>query len=264
MSASDFEPGIDVVVVNYRTPDDLDGFLNSYATQLSEVPTTLHVADVDPLEPYDGKYNDDSARWTTFDTNVGYSGACNELSTHGNREIIAFFNADTELFDYTLDECYAALKENEGWGIVGPMQVDQQGQITHAGTEGGFSHARPRGFRTKRISKYRDVIECPTVFGSAYFIKRQCWNELTQCPIYQASYPEVAGAFLPTPHYYEETWCSYHAFWHGWRVVYLGTSIMLHKWHRASPVGGKTEREYMPKSRDMFRTMCDSHGIPHD
>lgn len=264
MTASAFDPGIDVVVVNYRTPDLLENFLNSYAAQLSEVPTTLHVADVTPLEAFPEGVLKDLGTWTEFDENVGYSGACNELSTLGNHEVVAFFNADTELFDHTLDECHSALMENDGWGVLGPMQVDAKGHITHAGTEGGLQGAVPRGWRSKNLTKYRDVIECPTVFGSAYFVKRACWNELTQCPIYQDSYPEVVGAFLPTPHYYEETWCSYHAFWHGWRVVYYGMSTMLHHWHRASPVGGTTEREYMPRSKKMFQEMCDQHGIPHD
>lgn len=262
MSESAFEPGVDVVVVNYRTPEDLTSFLNSFATQVSTVPASLYVADVDPLEEFPSGVLRDMGDWTVFDTNVGYSGACNHLAAKGNREVVAFFNADTELFDYTLDECHSALMENEGWGILGPMQVDKTGKITHAGTDGDLTTAKPRGWRSTNLKKYRDVIECPTVFGSAYFVKRECWDELTACPIYRSEYPHVDGAFLPTPHYYEETWCSYHAFWHGWRVIYYGKSVMIHNWHQSSPVGGVAEREYMPISRKMFQSMCDVHGIP--
>ena len=263
MSGSGFDPGIDVCVTNYRTPDDLQKFLGSYVDQLSGVETTLNVIDVDPLEPYDGLF-DKVGEWYETEENIGYARACNFGASLGNREVIALFNADTELFDYTLDECYNALQENPGWGVLGQMQVSRGGRITSSGTEVTHTNLRPRGWRSRQLDRYRDVIECPTVSGSAYFIKRECWNELQDCPIYRSEYPDAEGAFLPTQHYYEETWCSYHAFWHGWRVVYYGLSIMIHEWHQASKIGSATERTLLPESQKMFREMCDAHGIAHD
>jgi GT2 family glycosyltransferase len=74
----------------------------------------------------------------------------------------------------------------------------------------------------------------------------------------------LKGRFLPTPHYYEETWVSYAARHKGWKVMYFGEAVMEHEWHQASKVGGEAERTHMPVSRQMFRDACDHFGIERD
>ena len=85
------------------------------------------------------------------------------------------------------------------------------------------------------------------------------WDELSDC--YQQ--PSGSGAFLETPHYYEETFCSDHAKSHGYKVVYFGESTFIHKWHQSSPIGGSADRK-MTKSRDMYREACERLGIDHE
>jgi hypothetical protein len=101
------------------------------------------------------------------------------------------------------------------------------------------------------------------VSGSAYFIKRKVWDFLTECPTYREVAPKARGAFLPTSHYFEETFCSYHAQAHGWKVMYYGPVVIRHEWHQASPVGGWAERQF-PVSQKYFREACGRHGIPCD
>lgn len=260
---SDFEPGVDLVVVNYRTPSDLKRFLDAYKHVQDTVPSSLVIVDVQPIADVDlSGFRD--VTYLTSDENIGYARSCNLGAFQGNREVIALFNADTELFDDTLEKCYTALMDNPEWGVLGPMQVNRSGAITHAGVDGTPENPRPRGWRSRALEKYRDVVESVTVFGSAYFVKRQVWDELTYCPIFREEYPHVNGAFLPTQHYYEETWCSYHARWHGWKVIYYGEAIMIHEWHQASPVHGEMDKKVMPESRRQFRAMCKLHGIGCD
>lgn len=255
---------LDIIVVNYHTPDDLRLFRESLERYPPTCPSTLTVIDVAT-----------KARVFTFDwkgrpgvlhgvmNNIGYARACNYGAARTGGDVIALFNADIELTAGALDACHDALQANETWGILGPRQIDHRRRIRHAGIFG--THTKPvhRGWQEPDRGQYADIREAVTVSGSAYFVKRSVWNELTCCALYRDIAPDAQGAFLPTQHYYEETWCSYHAWAHGHRVMYFGSATIVHKWHRASPVGGWAERQ-MPISRDYFRSACDLHGIPRD
>lgn len=266
----DYQPGIDVVVVNYKTPQLLKNFVDSYNFQSSKVDTDLTIIDVDPGEEYYDetrqiltKYDFPFGYWS-MDYNCGYSGACNFASQVTDREILAFFNSDTRLFDDTLDICYDYLKNNKDVAICGPMQVDSNGLVKHAGVFGTNDKPKPRGWNSKKLSSFTDNRnDCVTVFGSAYFIKRKVWDELANDPEYGSLYPNAGGAFLPTRHYYEETWCSYFARHKGYKVGYVGSALMVHEWHKSSPVG-VAERKYFDESRSIFRETCDHFGIEHD
>lgn len=270
------DPGVDVVVVNYRTPDDLRGFVKSFVDVQFEVPATLFVVNVDPKKE-DAEAADDCLEdvivpigYALCPTNIGYARACNSAAQaietyHRPRRTIAFFNADTRLVPGVLDHCHWTLHQEDDYGIIGPKQVNEEGLITHAGIFGSNRHPELRGWKHDDMGQYDEIRDdAVSVAGSAYFIKRDCWDELLACEKYREVAPDAIGAFLPTQHYYEETWCSYHAREHGWKVVYDGDVTMIHRWHQASPVGGVAEKKYMPQSRTMFRDACDRHGIERD
>jgi GT2 family glycosyltransferase len=260
--------GLDVVVVNYRTPGDLGGFLDSFTRHSGHVATSLTIANVAPL-PGDEKLahffaERHDADIVTFTENVGYARACNHAATLGDRKVLAFFNADVRLTAGALDECYGALMARPDWGVLGPRQIDDHGRYTHAGIFGTQAQPSMRGWHKRVSGAYEDIRDdAVSVSGAAYFVPRKVWADLTGCEVYREIAPDAEGAFLPTPHYYEETWCSYHAQAHGLKCVYFGTVTIVHRWHQASPVGGRAER-LMPQSRAMFRAACDRHGIPHD
>lgn len=254
-------------VVNYRTPDDLRKFMDSFAAQASYATSELVVIDVDPTEELEyyareflTQYDFPYIYYPT-DTNVGYSGACNFASTLMDSDVYAFFNADTKLYPGTLDTCFEGLQSNEDWGVLGPLQVNSVGKATHAGIFGTNSKPRHRGWMSKNTESYRDVKEAVTVSGSAYFIKKPCWDDVHLMTA--QLYPGVDGAFLPTPHYYEETWVSYAARHVGWKVIYYGKAIMEHEWHQASAVG-TVEKLHLDTSRKMFREACDYFNIERD
>lgn len=255
---------IDLVVVNYHTPDDLDAFQASLNTHCPAEPATLTVVDVD-TEPSETcfEWAGGTGHRIGFRHNIGYGLACNLAAARGDGELLALFNADIELTAGAIDVCAATLRSREDCAIVGPRQIDRAYRIRHAGIFG--SHAAPahRGWNEIDCGQHADTVEAVTVSGSAFFAKRAIWDELTDCPFYRAVDPAARGAFLATPHYYEETWASYHAWAHGYKVLYEGSVTIVHKWHRASPVGGWAEHQ-LPASREMFRRACDAHGIPHD
>lgn len=269
-------PGIDVVVVDYQTPQDLAEFVDGFAAVQWEVPASLHVVLVDPNE--DILYVDEAVDGvevpisvTVWPSNIGYARSCNAAAEMVEnmaiaRQTIAFFNADTILKPGVLDACHWELHQHSDWAVVGPRQVDEEGRITHAGIYGTFEKPSfADRWMKKDVGQFNELRDdCVSVAGSAYFVKRIAWDELTRCSKFQEVAPKANGAFLPTQHYYEETWFSYHAQAHGWKVAYHGGVQMVHKWHRASPVGGDAEKRYLPESRKAFRAACDAHGIAHD
>jgi GT2 family glycosyltransferase len=255
-------PGMDLIVVNYQTPVDLKRYLHSLSCFPPQVPWTLTIVNVCPTDEDRLAACESNVKigfahelnYFEFSENVGYARAVNRAATLGDLDTIAIFNADTKFINNVATECHNVLQSNPKWAIVGPRQIDSQGRITH----GGFIPYE-RGFHGLDSADYHDVRpEATTVSGSAFFIKRRVWEELTSCPAYLPFGAE--GAFLPTQHYYEETWCSYHARAHGYNVVYYGPSVMIHEWHKASPRGGHADQQ-LAKSKALFMEACEAHGI---
>lgn len=253
------QSGIDIIVVSYRSPEDLRKFLASLIEWPPQVPWTITVVNVDPteedvLEVLEAQLKIEGLRSLEFSTNVGYARAVNRAALSGTHDTIAIFNADTKFTDNVATECHNVLQSNPKWAIVGPRQIDSQGRITH----GGFVPYE-RGFHGLDSPDYHDIRpDAATVSGAAFFVKRSVWQELTSCPLYQRFHAE--GAFLPTQHYFEETWCCYHARAHDYNVVYYGPSVMIHEWHKASPRGGHADLQ-LTNSKLLFKKACEAHGI---
>ena len=248
---------VDVVVVNYKTNDLLADFVNSYEKHKFDG-CTLTVVDIEPAMSLA-----DPLRYTykSFTENVGYSKACNVGASYGTNDVILLANADTVLSE-GLEECYNALIGFDDWGCLGPRQVNDQNQITAGGVFGHTQSPKQRSWLEPDHGQCNDVREdALTISGALYFVKRSVWNELTSCPTFQQTNPGAIGAFLDTPHYYEETFCSYHMRAHGYRCVFYGAVKMVHYWHRASPAGGWADQQ-MARSRDLHRAACATHGIP--
>lgn len=253
--------GINLVIVNYRTPYDLGHCLASLDKHRPTVPWRVVVVNVDGLD----EDADVRTHWQTkmrghmsfvdFRENVGYGTAVNAGAYQHFLDTLGIFNADVRFTEGVIDECFEALHSREDWAVLGPRQIDDHNRITAGGH---FGPHNDRGFHQPNGAAYGDIRDdATTVSGSAYFIKRAVWDELTACPDYQ--WAEADGAFLPTRHYYEETWCSYHAIAHGYKCVYYGPATMIHLWHRASKVG--TVERFVTDSRNKFEQACLQHKI---
>lgn len=268
-----YDAGIDAVVVNYRTPDDLTGFVESVLASEPQHPVRLVIANVAPLA-VDLAAAEDALRLATdrvsishlpFDDNVGYAKGCNAGALGGSHDVIALFNADTRATPGVLDACREALLSRDDWGTLGPRQTDQLGRITAGGTVGTNEAPKQRGWRQPDDGRLQDIREdAVTVSGSAYFVKRSVWQELTDCPIYRSVAPEAEGAFLPTRLFFEETFCSYHVGAHGYRNVYYGPLHMIHTWHGSIEQNESPATDLFQESQAYFRRACEAHGIAHN
>lgn len=259
------------VVVNYKTPADLKRFLETWEAQIPYriKDWELTIANVDPTSTdLDVAEAHVSARIShkIHEQNVGYAFACNTAVMNSDADYFAFFNADVWFRDDAIDKTLMAMIEGD-WGVCGPRQVDSKRKFTHAGIFGTHEAPKHRAWHHTDRGDYTDTVEAITVAGSAYFIKGDVWRDLAGCPIFKQflydQQRDCIGAFLPTKHYYEETWCSYHAWKHGYKVMYFGGATVVHEWHKASPLGGHADK-LMAESQAMFRAACDVHDIPCD
>lgn len=252
---------IDLVVVNYRTRDLLTRFLDSLEKYTPDCSYTLTVVDVDPLDLWDR-----GIQFTYLATpkNVGYARACNLGAVVGRARNLALLNADTAFTNpHCLDRCVEFLDANPQVAVVGPLQVDSSNRVTHAGIFGDLAHPVERAFKSRdKKGHLREDRKAVSVTGSAFFTKRAIWDEMRSCPVFDAQFPEAHGAFLETPHYYEETGYAYHVQAHGYEVWYLGSAEMNHEWHQSSAVG--SQAKHVNTSREIFRKFCDEHGIEHE
>lgn len=259
---------IELVVINYRTYPELQRFIDSYIKFQPNTESHLTIIDVDSLDEFDSISIPDEMQEkisvVRTDWNLGYALSCNYGAYTSDSDIIAFFNADTEFVDSEcVDYCVNFLDEHDQVAIVGPMQYDSSGLCTHGGIFGTLDNPVHNGWKSNDLDRMIFNKKAVTVSGSAFFMKRSVWSELTNCEIYRSLHPDVVGAFLPTPHYFEETGCAYHAQSHGYEVWYLGEARMIHQWHKSSPVGSAVDQKFH-ESKQIFVEFCEAHGIDHD
>lgn len=278
-------PDLDVIIVNYRTPALLRRCLDSWeqyrqAHEAAGVHVRLTVVDVDPEPGQDGVTSIEregvraelagstraGVQWLQLPWNAGYSGACNRAALITDAPILSFWNADTRLIDAdAIPTMMAFFAENEHYHIAGPLQIDDQQLVRHGGIFGGHAAPQHRDFGHPVTDAHRDVRPAITVSGSAYFIRRDWWNKLRDCPLFQEEIdPGNPGAMLRTPHYFEETWVSYHAHGHAGRVAYVGTACVEHLFDRSPHDDVADTSRLFHASKPIFVRACDLHRIKHD
>jgi GT2 family glycosyltransferase len=252
---------LSVIVVNYRTPDLLTAFVESYHKYLyNYTETELIIVDVDPLESQGHLAYWDDEQYYEIAYNCGYAYACNYGASKAYARNYAFFNADTRFVDdECMDICVDYLDEHDDVAVVGPLQYnDITNKVTNAGIFGPPEKPYHRGWMSRDIDHYTDIQECHSVNGSAYFTKSKIWNEMTRCERFQQINPGNIGAFLATPLYYEEEFYSQHVQAHGYKVVYNGTARMVHLWNSSPPA---QQSEKMIESQKIYREACKVHDI---
>ena len=266
---------VDLCVVNYKTPLHLERLIHCLLTESSidNRIWRLLIADNggDEESKYVIKQYSDVIDYVFYNENIGYSAACNQMANAGTSDYVALLNSDIWMPDSAVNQIINFMDSDPSIAVVGPKQINEAGRIVHAGIVGTNEAPKHRGWKLedRNDEMFKDIVDCVTVSGSAYFVRKSIWNELADCPKYRASVeymnvPEqYSGAFLPTPHYYEETFCSYHATAHGYRVVYNGEISIGHTWHASSAIGGEADQHFRV-SQKIFRQACDYHEISHD
>jgi len=266
---------IDLCVVNHNSAQLLKRLLDTLHSDLDKVEKVwkLYITDNHSTDDFINIMRENSYNYLIDNLflrkNIGYSAACNEMVSNSKSDIVALLNGDVWLSSADCLAIQEIFDANPDIHILGPKQRDENGFITHAGIIGTNTSPKHRGWREHDPNDllYKDRISCVTVSGSAYFVRREVWDAMTNNEEYNKLCPGAIGAFLPTPHYYEETWCSYFARHLGYNVVYDGTVSIGHSWHASSPRPGEGISEvdkYFPISREIFRKACDYFGIERD
>jgi cellulose synthase/poly-beta-1,6-N-acetylglucosamine synthase-like glycosyltransferase len=259
---------VDLIAVAYQAPTETARFLDSLGKV--GVPFTLTVVEnrsPDPqvltiLEKWREQVTNipECLGYMVLpqDQNYGYATACNLGASLGHAPYLALLNCDIAFEKNCVSTIIEYFDSAPGVGIIGPRTTDSSNNLTHAGiVRDATGRDMHRAWREQDLGLFTDILSVPTVSGATYFVRRECWDELTHCMRYQESAPGAKGAFLPTRHFYEETWCSYHAHAHDWDVIYLGTAKMTHEWHKSSPIGALPFQE----AEEQFRKACAEHGI---
>lgn len=257
-------PGVDLLVVDYRSPADLRRMLASIV-----VPDGLEVAVWIGIVDPDGQ-SAEIAKAFLADTgipgqviewinNVGYNRAINRLGTLGTHPVIGCLNADVILTPTALPELTAAVLDHPDWGVVGPRQVNRNGRITAAGIFGvDGNQAKPLHRGWHALHGYEDIRDDACyVVGSALFLSRATWDLLTACPDYRR-FCQEPGPWLDTEHYFGDGYLSLHAQAHDLKAVYLGTTTITHT------VGGTRVKERDRPDLARFREACDAHDIDRE
>ena len=287
---------IDLCVVNHNTAGLMKRFLDTLHLDLENKNRNwkLHITDNDSTDEFiefirhwGHSYHIENL---FLRKNIGYAAACNYMGSKTNSDILGLLNSDVWMTNDDVDKIQAIFDSNPDIHILGPKQRDEHGRVTHAGMTGTSVQPIMRGWMLNDPEDimFRDRVNCVTISGSAYFIRREVWDAMLNHPKYKEIHkdlyfsseklretiamfymdsPDALGAFLPTPHYYEETWCSYFARHLGYNVVYDGSVSIGHSWHASSAKPGEGVSHvdhYFPISREIFRNACDQLGIERD
>lgn len=251
--------GVDLLVVDHKTPRQLADLLESIHADGIDINVWIGLVDSPESRDVARDYAATAPHPThvvEWVDNVGYNRALNRLGTLGHHPVIGCLNADLILNHVALHDLVTKTATTPQWGVVGPRQTNREGRLVAAGIFGEQTKPRHRGW--KALDGYRDDRDdCVYVAGSALFLRRDVWTELTNCRAYQ-TFCHEPGPWLDTQHFYGDSWLSLHAQAHGYRAVYLGSVTITHL------LGAKASRERDHADRDRFRAACDTHEIPHE
>ena len=262
---------VDLLIVNYNTKDLLKRLLDTLHSDYEEGVWKIYLADNDSTDGssewiYKNAHQydiQDSAR----NQNIGYSKAINNLAALSNSEILCAVNADTWFTTNHVKQVSQSFKVRPQAGVIGVKQMDEKNLIRHGGIFwDGATNPKHRGWGVQDSADelLKAATQCWTVSGSIYYVRRSAWDMMANYAPYRKLFPDHQGAFLPTPHFFEETFCSQLAHHLGYEVWYDGTvETAGHSWHASSDVGDAS-RKYFEISRDIYKETCDRLGIPHE
>ena len=260
---------LNLIAINFKTYDLIDRFLDSLRRFPPRCETTLTIidnaTDRAKLAALDVSGLPVEVHKIPVAANLGYARACNLGALLGEGRYVALLNSDTRFTNPDcLDRMVEFMDAKPECAVAGPLQVDDAGMVTHAGIFGSHAAPQMRAFHHPMRPEYRLDSRCITVSGSAYFVRRTVWDEMTACPIFMACSPYAMGAFLHTEHYFEESWLSWHVHGHGYEVWYVGSAEMEHLWHKSSPEDDPRDVGLFQRSRETFRFACTKHDLLHD
>lgn len=262
---------VDLLIVNYNTRPLLQRLLDTLHQDYKDGVWKIYIQDngstddsVEFLKSNSDKYHIEKI---IYSQNVGYSAAINSMAAQSNSEFLCAVNADTWFTTNHVKEVEETFAMFPNAAVMGVKQLDEGGLIRHGGIFwDGISNPIHRGWgKPDHLDQfYNDIRPCWTVSGSIYYVRRSAWDHLSSYEPYRELFPDQTGAFLPTPHFFEETFCSQLAHHLGYQVIYAGSvETAGHTWHASSDVG-TASRDFFAISRSIYAQTCDRLGIHHE
>lgn len=192
---------INIVIVNYKTKDDVDLCLSSVFREInnSQLRVVVHLMDnsdnIDGVrELIEGKYP--KVRYINSGGNIGFGAAQNIGLKKEKAEYYLVLNPDVEFIEgeKTLEKMFQFMEENENIGIVGPktLNIDGSVQLSCSRNFGVFDQIarrlnldkRSEYFKSK-VDKYlmRDfdhnkTIKVDWLIGSFLFIRKELFEKI--------------------------------------------------------------------------------------
>ncbi len=147
--------------------------------------------------------------------NLGYARACNQGIKAGTGKYIILLNSDLIFTHGWLSPLIKAL-ESPKVAVVGPRLVSPDGFLVGVGVIGTYAQPVIRGWgEPDQPDLYNQTTECISICGACMGIKRELLPEL--------------GYFDENYfHYFEETDYCYNAHSHGYKVLYIPESKVIH------------------------------------
>lgn len=265
---SDTKSSIDIVTVEYGRPDLTYRFIESLREFRPGCSFTLTVVDNTleadkPLSDHPDYGTEESFHYIRLPDNPGYAAACNIAASLTTSEFIGVFNNDVRFINSTsIDRCVDFLRNRPDVAMVGPIQFNSKGNLTHAGIEGFGRGKRYRGWLESSNDFLRNE-PVDMIMGSAMIIRRSFWEELSDDKIYRDLYPDASGPILETPLYFEDEMLCQAAAHLGYKVYYMGEPgcEIVHEWHQ-------TIRNYHVANKykeglRMHKTLMECWGVDH-
>lgn len=233
---------VDVIIPTYNTMNMTEKCIDSIMKYSNIVPTNIIVVDngTDNTGKYLESIYHNKIKIIINNDNKGYAIACNQGARISNSEYILFLNSDTLIInDYWLMNMINIFNNYDKVAVVGPKLVNKENKIVGCGVIGTNKKPIIRGWMESNITdKYNKPIECISVCGACYMIKRSNIKELG---LFDESYP----------FYFEETDYSYNARIHGYKVMYCPTTTVIH-FHQGSSKDNRVLNNYFRKGQLYF------------
>lgn len=235
---------LDIVIISYGTKDMTLQCIESIK-QNTDIPYHIFVVD--------NASKDDSVQAlrqisdiTLIENqeNLGYGKACNQGARAGNSPNIIFLNSDILAKPNWVKPLINCLNQSDDIAVVSPKLLTQNGLIAGAGVVGTNANPFLRGFMQYDNGEYNKQIDCISVCGAAFMIKR-------------SNIPTL-GLFDESYHFYfEETDYCYNARDKGFRVVYCPNSHMIHHF-QGSCKDNNVLNQYFRESQIIFNKKFNS------
>lgn len=247
---------LSIIIINYNSReeildclDSLERFPTVHATEVIVVDNASSDGSPEEIE----RLRPDVNLIANLD-NVGYSRGVNQGIRSSSGEFFLVLNPDVRVTEGSLDLLLECAMENPDVGIAGSMLLNPEGTLQHSCRS--FYTWKTLLFRRTPIGKLfpdSQVIRDHLMLDWDHKSTKDVDWMLGACLLVRRSAVDEVGAmderfFL----YFEDVdWC-YRMKAHGWRVVYVAESVMIHQ-HRRDSARKLFNRQTVSHLSSMFR-----------